>query len=82
MRKQRRTSLAPLKVLVIDVGGTNVKVLGTGRTEPLKIPSSPTMTANNMVGAVKRAVAGCGSENGFSRGGKTRRGFFIPNRGI
>ena len=58
MRKQRRTSLAPLKVLVIDVGGTNVKVLGTGRTEPLKIPSSPTMTANNMVGAVQRAVAG------------------------
>ncbi len=48
----------PVQVLVIDVGGTNVKVLGTGRTEPLKIPSGPTMTANSMVEAVKRAVAG------------------------
>lgn len=58
MRKQSRTSPDPLKVLVIDVGGTNVKVLGTGQPEPLKIPSGPTMTASKMVGAVKRAVAG------------------------
>ncbi len=46
------------KVLVIDVGGTNVKVSGTGRKEPLKIPSGPEMNAARMAEAVKKAVAG------------------------
>lgn len=45
-------------VLVIDVGGTNVKLLGTGESEPLKIPSGPTMTAQHMVREVMRAVGG------------------------
>ncbi|WHZ23804.1 MAG: Polyphosphate glucokinase [Nitrospira sp.] len=58
MRKPSRTPRDPLKVLVIDVGGTNVKVLGTGQSEPRKIPSGPAMTASKMVAAVKRAVAG------------------------
>jgi hypothetical protein len=31
----------PLKVLVVDVGGTNVKVLATGQKEPRKFPSGP-----------------------------------------
>jgi len=44
------------KVLVIDVGGTNIKLLATGQTEPLKIPSGPTLTPNNMVRVVKKAV--------------------------
>ncbi len=43
-------------VLVIDVGGTNVKLLGTGESEPVKIPSGPTMTAQRMVREVMRAV--------------------------
>ena len=46
-----------LKVLVIDVGGTNVKLLVTGEREPRKIHSGPTMTARRMVDAVKRATA-------------------------
>jgi polyphosphate glucokinase len=46
-----------LKVLVIDVGGTNVKLLVTGEREPRKIPSGPTMTARRMVDGVKRATA-------------------------
>jgi len=50
----RRTAL---KVLVIDVGGTNVKVYLPGRVEPLKIPSGPTMTARRMVSSVKRLTA-------------------------
>lgn len=58
MGKDKGTSPSLLKVLVIDVGGTNVKVLGTGQSEPRKIPSGSTMTASKMVGAVKRAVAG------------------------
>lgn len=45
-----------MNVLVIDVGGTNVKVAATGRTEPVKIPSGPKMTARQMVSAVLKAV--------------------------
>ncbi len=42
------------KVLVIDVGGTHVKLLTTGEKEPRKIPSGPTMTAEKMVSLVKQ----------------------------
>jgi polyphosphate glucokinase len=42
------------KVLVIDVGGTNVKMLATGQKEPRKYPSGPTMTAEKMVQIVKQ----------------------------
>ncbi len=38
-----------MKILVIDIGGTNVKVLATGHEEVRKIPSGSTMTAANMV---------------------------------
>ena len=47
-----------MKILVIDVGGTNLKVGLTGRKEPLKIPSGPEMSASKMVAAVKKATAG------------------------
>lgn len=47
-----------MKVLVIDVGGTNVKVSTNGRKQPLKIPSGPELTAARMVKAVKKATAG------------------------
>ena len=48
----------PRKVLVIDVGGTHVKLLATGQKEPLKIPSGPTMTSQKMVDIVKKATKG------------------------
>jgi polyphosphate glucokinase len=41
------------KILVIDVGGTHVKVLATGQKEERKIISGPTMTASKMVRDVK-----------------------------
>ena len=41
------------KVLVIDVGGTNVKVLATGQTERRKFPSGREMTPERMVAEVK-----------------------------
>lgn len=44
------------KVLVIDVGGTNVKLFAKGQKEPLKIPSGPSMTASKMVSVVKQNV--------------------------
>jgi polyphosphate glucokinase len=44
------------KNLVIDVGGTHVKVLATGKRTERKIPSGPTMTPSKMVEAVKGAT--------------------------
>ncbi|MCI0462864.1 MAG: ROK family protein [Gemmataceae bacterium] len=46
-----------MKVLVIDIGGTNVKILATGQQEPHKIPSGLEMTAERMVQAVRAAAA-------------------------
>jgi polyphosphate glucokinase len=46
------------KVLVIDVGGTHVKILVTGQKEPRKIDSGPKMTARLMVQAVKKLAKG------------------------
>ncbi len=42
-----------MKILVVDVGGTNVKILATGQTEIRKFPSGPEMTAEGMVSGVK-----------------------------
>ena len=47
---------SPVKPLVIDVGGTNVKLLASGRRIPLKIPSGPNLTPGQMVRDVKRAT--------------------------
>jgi polyphosphate glucokinase len=47
-----------LKVLVLDVGGTHVKLLLTGQKEPTKFVSGPTLTAQRMVTEVKRAIRG------------------------
>ncbi len=44
------------KVLVIDVGGTHVKMLATGQKEPAKFESGPKMTAASMVKQVKAAA--------------------------
>jgi len=44
------------KVLVVDVGGTNIKMLATGQKEPRKFPSGPTMTAGKMVRKVRETV--------------------------
>ena len=52
-----RASRPQRNVLVVDVGGTNVKVSATGKRTPRKIASGPTMTATNMVKAVKQLAA-------------------------
>ena len=49
---------APRKILAIDVGGTHVKVLATGRRKPLEIPSGPKMTAQQMVRDVRQGTTG------------------------
>src|SRR5215470_2657489 len=48
----------PVKVLVIDVGGTHVKLLATGRRTRVEIPSDPALTAARMVRAVRKATKG------------------------
>lgn len=47
----------PRKVLVIDVGGTHVKVLATGQRRKREFVSGPTMTPKEMVSKVRRLVA-------------------------
>ena len=47
-----------MKVLVIDIGGTHVKVYTTNRREPLKIDSGPTMTPRELVKLVKANTIG------------------------
>jgi len=37
-------------VLVVDIGGTHVKMLATGQREPRELSSRPTLTAEEMVG--------------------------------
>ena len=44
------------KILVVDIGGTNVKLLATGHRTPVKIPSGPEMTPRKMVAAVRKAA--------------------------
>jgi predicted NBD/HSP70 family sugar kinase len=46
-----------MRVLVVDVGGTNVKILATGANTPLKFPSGKQLTPKKMVAGVK-ALAG------------------------
>ncbi|MFZ3333285.1 MAG: ROK family protein [Candidatus Acidiferrales bacterium] len=46
------------KVLVIDVGGTHVKLLMTGQKEPTMINSGPDMTASKVARLVKQATRG------------------------
>jgi polyphosphate glucokinase len=42
-----------MNVLVVDVGGTHVKILATGQEERREFPSGPTLTAEQMVRRVK-----------------------------
>jgi len=42
-----------VKVLTVDVGGTNVKILATGQDTRRRFPSGPTLTALQMVSKVK-----------------------------
>lgn len=43
-----------MNVLVVDVGGTHVKILATGQTEHREFASGPEMTPRRMVAGVKK----------------------------
>ena len=42
-----------MNVLVVDIGGTGIKILATGESERRRFPSGPTMTPQQMVTRVK-----------------------------
>jgi len=42
------------KVLVVDIGGTNVKILATGQVERRRFPPGPTLRPTQMVFKVKK----------------------------
>lgn len=45
-------------ILVLDIGGNNVKAIDSNHSEPIKIPSGPQMSAARMVMEVKEATQG------------------------
>jgi polyphosphate glucokinase len=45
---------APVKVLAVDIGGTNVKILATGQKDRRRFPSGRDLTPRKMVATVKR----------------------------
>ena len=47
-----------MKVLVVDVGGTNLKILASGQIEPRRVPSGPKLSAAQMVEAVRTLAEG------------------------
>src|SRR5690242_884776 len=46
-----------MRVLVVDAGGTHVKVLATGQQTPREFPSGPTLTAEQMVAGVETVAS-------------------------
>jgi polyphosphate glucokinase len=50
--------IARRRVLVVDVGGTHVKILATGQRAAREFPSGPALTAAQMVAGVKALADG------------------------
>ena len=55
MKKKSRSQTK--KILVIDIGGTHLKIHANGAGPTVKVDSGPTFTPTQMVDAVKRATA-------------------------
>ena len=53
-----RKNGAPRRILAVDIGGTKVKLLASGETEPRKFPSGPELTPAAMVEKVKKCAKG------------------------
>ena len=58
--RQQALESHPMNVLVIDVGGTHVKLFDTGKKQKLEFDSGPRMTAKKMVSEVKKKVKEAG----------------------
>jgi len=53
-REKRATVSPPRRVLVVDVGGTSVKILASGQDQHRSFLSGPTLTPRQMASAVKK----------------------------
>lgn len=58
VRAEVGSKSAARNVLVVDVGGTSVKILATGQKEHRSFPSGPKLTPKQMVAGVKELAAG------------------------
>jgi polyphosphate glucokinase len=58
IKSPQRQRESAKKVLVVDVGGTHVKVYAPHRRAPLRIDSGPAMTPEQMVESVLKATRG------------------------
>ena len=47
-----------MNILVIDIGGTHVKILATGQDQPREFVSGPTLTPQQMAAGVKKLARG------------------------
>lgn len=56
--REPKIGIHPKKVLVVDVGGTNVKIHAAGNRRRVKIPSGRNMTPSKLVAEVKAATMG------------------------
>jgi predicted NBD/HSP70 family sugar kinase len=52
-----RATAEPRKILVVDIGGSKIKMMHTGAAEPIKVRSGTTMTPAKLVDKVREAVA-------------------------
>ena len=43
-----------MNVLVVDIGGTHVKILATGQKQSREFPSGPKLTPREMVAGIKK----------------------------
>ena len=70
-----------MNVLVVDVGGTNVKILATGQDEPRRFPSGPTLTPNRW-SPESRSSPGTGSTTWYRSAirGRCSTVASLPNR--
>ena len=61
-----------VKILVVDIGGNNVKVLVSGQGAPRKVPSGPTLTAARMAASGGTGAYGCTRSGSTSAAGRRR----------
>jgi polyphosphate glucokinase len=57
VKTKREPAKAHTKVLTVDIGGTNVKLLASGETEPRKLRSGPDLSPTQMIDAIRKATS-------------------------
>lgn len=56
--KKPASNAKPVRILVVDIGGTKLKILASSETDPRKMPSGKTLTPVKMVEAVRELAHG------------------------